>query len=190
MVSKLSSSELSPIAIRNAQPSDIHDLSVLLLHSFNHGLGEGSNRWMQMLIRLSIQADLNHRIKTPPLYRATQHQCLVAVRPSSAATILGTVEISVQRYYLWSSSRYVYLSNLAVQTDCRRQGIAYELLQRCELVGKTWGLGDMYLHVREDNRAARQLYEKCGYEVQRIDFNLASFLLHQAQPLFLHKKLK
>ncbi|MEM9213470.1 MAG: GNAT family N-acetyltransferase [Cyanobacteria bacterium P01_F01_bin.150] len=190
MVSKLSSSELSPIAIRNAQPSDINDLSVLLLHSFNHGLGESNNRWMQMLIQLSIQADLNHRINTPSRYQSTQHRCLVAVNPSDENTILGTVEVSIQRHYLWSSSRYVYLSNLAVQTNYRRQGIAYELLQRCELVGKSWGLGDMYLHVREDNRAARQLYERCGYQIQRIDFNLGSLLLRQAQPLFLHKKLQ
>ena len=190
MVSKLSSPDLSPIIIRNAQPNDVHALSVLLLHSFNHGLGEDNNRWMQMLIRLSIQTDLNYRINQPSRYQTQRHQCLVAVRSSVENSIIGTVEVSIQRHALWSSSKYLYVSNLAVQTDCRRQGIAYELLQRCESLGKTWGLVDMYLHVREDNSVARQLYERCGYTVKRLDFNLGALLLRQSQPLFLHKQLE
>ena len=190
MVSKLSSPDLSSIIIRNAQSHDVHALSILLLHSFNHGLGEDNNRWMQLLIRLSIQTDLNYRINQPSHYQTQHHQCLVAVRPSVENTIIGTVEVSIQRHTFWSSSKYLYISNLAVQTDCRRQGIAYELLQRCELLGKAWGLVDIYLHVREDNIVARQLYERCGYQVKRLDFNLGALLLRQSQPLFLHKKLE
>ena len=188
MLPKLSSPELSPIIIRTARPNDIHALSTLLLYSFNHGLGESHNRWMQGLIRLSIQTDLTHRINTSS-HQTPQNQCLVAVHASKQNTIVGTVEVSIQRDYPWSSSKYLYLSNLAVQSECRRQGIAYELLQRCESLGKEWGMVDLYLHVREDNRAARKLYERCGYRVKRLDFNLGSLLLQQAQPLFLHKKL-
>ena len=182
-------SELSSIVIRKAQPKDIQALSKLLLHSFNHGLGEEHNRWMQTLIQLSIQTDLNYRLNAPSRHQQPQHQCLVAVDASNKDTILGTAEIAIQRYYFWSSSQYVYLSNLAVRAECRRQGIAYELLQRCEAVGKQWGLEDMYLHVRENNVAARRLYERCGYRLKRVDFNLGSLILGQAQPLFLHKEL-
>ena len=183
-------SELSSIVIRNAQPKDIQTLSRLLLHSFNHGLGEDQNRWMQTLIRLSIQADLSYRINPPSRYRQPQQQCLVAVHSSDKNKIIGTAEISIQRFHLWSSSQYVYLSNLAVQTECRRQGVAYELLQHCEALGKQWGLVDISLHVRENNVAARRLYERCGYRLKRVDFNLGALILQQPQPLFLHKRLQ
>lgn len=183
-------SELSSIVIRNAHSKDIQSLAMLLLHSFNHGLGEENNRWMQTLIRLSIQADLSYRLNRPFRHYEAPLQCLVAVQPSDENIIMGTVELSVQQQNLWSSSKYLYLSNLAVQPDFRRQGVAYELLKHCEMVGKKWGLLDMSLHVREDNTAARQLYERCGYRTNRVEFNLGSLILRQPQPLFLCKQLK
>lgn len=181
-------SQLSSTLIRNAQLDDIHTLSSLLLYSFNHGLGEENHKWIQTLIRLSIQADLTYRIKAAK-HSSHRQQCMVAVQSSERNRIIGTVELSTQHYNLWSSSKYLYVSNLAVHKDYRRQGIGYELLQHCEVLGKQWGLVDMYLHVRENNTAARQLYERCGYRVKRMDFNLGSLLLQQAQPLFLHKHL-
>lgn len=188
MVSHLPSPDLSPIVIRQAQPNDVDALSILLLNSFNHGLGEKNNQWIQMLIRLSIQADLTYRINTLSRYQADRHRCLVAMRSSVNNTIVGTAEVSIH-HNIWTPSKYLYLSNLAVQADYRRQGIAYELLQRCESVGTSWGLSDICLHVRENNMAARQLYKRCGYQIKRLDFNFGSLLLRQAQPLFLHKQL-
>jgi ribosomal-protein-alanine acetyltransferase len=52
------------------------------------------------------------------------------------------------------------LLNLAVAPECRRQGIARELLGRwLEEVG-----GEIYLEVRESNRAAQKLYEVMGFQ--------------------------
>ena len=57
-----------------------------------------------------------------------------------------------------------YVSNVAVDPDCRRMGIADALI--CEIVSraKALELSFVTLEVRESNAPARRLYEKHGFE--------------------------
>jgi len=104
---------------------------------------------------------------------------------------VGTVEISLKTPPPWQSphARYLYLSNLAVHSNYRRQGAAQKLLQTCDRVALGWGFQDLYLHVLESNHAARRLYLRSGYHVLRAETSLTSWLLGKPRQLFMHKSL-
>jgi ribosomal protein S18 acetylase RimI-like enzyme len=166
-------------------------------------------RWVYPLFRAGIYEDLKSRFHS----RSAHYACLVAVKPmlkgqavselagratpsalmlaSRGDALMGTVELSLKTPSLlhpWHT-KYLYLSNLAVKTDYRRQGVAQQLLQTCERIARDWGFSDLYLHVLENNYQARRLYWKAGYRVSRIEVNPLTLLLGQPRQLFLHKRL-
>ena len=65
-----------------------------------------------------------------------------------------------------------YITNVAVLAAARRQGIAEKLLTALLDFAKEKGLKFLTLEVRKSNKAARSLYEKCGYKTvgERRDF--------------------
>ena len=56
-----------------------------------------------------------------------------------------------------------HLSLLAVQPECRRQGVAGRLLRWLEASARTAGIHAVHLEMRASNHAARQFYEGIGY---------------------------
>lgn len=169
-------------------------------------------QWLYPLLRAGIYEDLRSRLHT----RGPNYACLVAVSPAlrgslvkadlaervtpaalnllagKGDTLVGTVEINLKpasALQPWRS-KYLYLSNLAVQADYRRQGVAQQMLQICEQIALDWGFNDLYLHVLENNHPARRLYWQAGYRVRRIEVNPLTLLLGQSRQLFLHKQLQ
>jgi ribosomal protein S18 acetylase RimI-like enzyme len=161
--------------------------------------------WMYPLFWVGIYEDLRNR-----LYSKTKHYaCLVAVGIPGAGNIskassphatsasedrnlvVGTVELARRSYPLFHPriGHCLYISNLAVETEYRRRGIAYQLLSACEHMALEWGYQDLYLHVLEDNHAARRLYTKVGYKLQGTEAGLSSWLLGHPRQLFLRKSL-
>eukprot|EP00472_Partenskyella_glossopodia_P006771 CAMPEP_0197540338 /NCGR_PEP_ID=MMETSP1318-20131121/65467_1 /TAXON_ID=552666 /ORGANISM="Partenskyella glossopodia, Strain RCC365" /LENGTH=413 /DNA_ID=CAMNT_0043099287 /DNA_START=59 /DNA_END=1297 /DNA_ORIENTATION=+ len=63
----------------------------------------------------------------------------------------------------------LYASTLAVSKDCRRQGIAKQLMNASEKLAARWGQEYLYLHVLKPNIDAQLLYFKCGYELVKED---------------------
>lgn len=55
------------------------------------------------------------------------------------------------------------LLNIAVSKNFRRTGIAEMLMKSFEKELLSFGVGTVFLEVREGNVPARSLYEKCGY---------------------------
>jgi ribosomal protein S18 acetylase RimI-like enzyme len=110
---------------------------------------------------------------------------------TSGDRAIGTIEISLKTPPPWQSPHtpYLYVSNLAVHLDCRRQGVAQQLLQTCDRVAVSWGFQDIYLHVLESNHQARRLYVRSGYRLLRAETSLGSWLLGRPRQLFLHKSL-
>lgn len=159
--------------------------------------------WLHPLLRKGIYEDLRSRLHS----KQTHYACLVAVKrgpaaesravhlptaaPVSQEQIIGTVEIALRPHHFYQPhrDRHLYLSNLAVQAEYRRQGIAQQLLQTCERIALDWGFQDLYLHVLENNHQARRLYLRTGYRLKRIDSSLSSWLLKRPRQLFLHKHL-
>lgn len=181
-----------PFFVRTVRQPDLLNLAELLARSFHSQ--EGVLGWLYPVLRVGIYEDLRSRLQTPKRYYA----CLVAVLAdgTQAATeigdrLIGTVEISLRRPSLnpFCSDRYLYLSNLAVKEDYRRQGVAQELLQTSERVALDWGFQDLYLHVLENNHRARRLYWKAGYRLKSIDANPLGWVLGRPRQLLLHKRL-
>mmetsp|Transcript_232 Transcript_232/g.522 ORF Transcript_232/g.522 Transcript_232/m.522 type:complete len:290 (+) Transcript_232:162-1031(+) len=56
------------------------------------------------------------------------------------------------------------LSNLAVGSEARGQGLGQQMVQQCEDAAKSWGFGEMLLLVEASNVAAVSLYKKLGYQ--------------------------
>ncbi len=52
---------------------------------------------------------------------------------------------------------------LAVHPDARRKGEARALLHEVEALARARGAKEMFLEVRDDNLAAKQLYDSAGY---------------------------
>jgi ribosomal protein S18 acetylase RimI-like enzyme len=187
--------------VRTVRQQDLANLSEVLASSFHPQTGVWS--WLYPLLRAGIYEDLRTRLHAKTPY----HVCLVAVRRSLASPInremqatygtgigdrpIGTVEISLRTHQPWSfpHSRYLYLSNLAVRAEYRRQGIAQQLLQTCERVALDWGFQDLYLHVLENNLSARRLYLKAGYQVQQAGNSIGSLLFGRPRQLLLRKRL-
>lgn len=161
------------MTVRAAQLKDVTSLAEILADSFHSRVG--MMRWFYPLFRMGIQEDLRSRLRSLP----ADYLCLVAGKGVGGTYQLsGTVEMTLRSAYPFQprKSQYLYLSNLAVRTDCRRQGIAQRLLAACEQIALEWGFQALYLHVLENNHQARRLYFKMGYHLQQVDPDLSSLL--------------
>jgi ribosomal protein S18 acetylase RimI-like enzyme len=174
--------------VRPAGITDLQQVADVLASSFYPPLGW--QRWFYPLLRFSIYEDLKQRIQG-----GHQHyQCLTAIAPDRSShqqVVVGTVEISCRQPSLWTLNRHrhVYLSNLAVQEGCRRQGVARKLLSAAEQLSIDWGFREMYLHVMADNTRARLLYKNMGYQLHQVEPTLFSLLSLQPSRLLLKKVL-
>lgn len=178
------------LTVRVAQQEDLAELVEILSDSFYPR--QGIMRWLAPLLRLGIYEDLRRRL-TPT---SSDYIFLVAIlssgKPASAGSqIIGTVEISLRsaNAFLLHSSHYPYLSNLAVRSEYRRQGIAQNLLSSSEELLQSQGFQDLYLHVLENNYPARNLYFKAGYRLQQADPLWYSWLFRRPRRLLLHKRI-
>ncbi|MEM6445324.1 MAG: GNAT family N-acetyltransferase [Cyanobacteria bacterium P01_D01_bin.123] len=113
------------------------------------------------LLRAGVREDLKRRLQRD----SSQYYCLGAW---TSAGLIGTVEIGLRRSRdRGGVRRYPYIANLAVLPRYRRRGAARQLLHAAEDVAKAWGCERIYLHVMEDNRAARRLYHHLDYRLWR-----------------------
>lgn len=182
------------LQVRPARQPDIGALADVLASSFHQQ--SGWMAWLYPVLRLGIYEDLRSRLRSPN----QPYVCLVAVdrRPANPASgsperdrIVGTVEMSLRNNYLWRSrsSQELYISNLAVQTPYRRQGVGQKLLQVCEQVAQDWEFQTLSLHVLETNQQARGLYHKLGYQCCSVETGLKTWILAQPRRFLMKKSL-
>ena len=180
-----------PVTIRTAQENDIHQLTDIVTKSFYPP--EKSWRWLYNLWKFSIHEDLRHRLHL----NSPEYECFVATikifdGDDEQELLVGTVEIAIrsQLYFAKKNNKsYPYISNLAIHSEYRRQGIANKLLKQCEQTALEWGLSDICLHVLENNYPAQQLYQKNGYQLAQIDSTMISWLFNRPKRCFLIKSL-
>ncbi len=178
----------SPYKVRVAAAQDLHQLADILTRSFYPPTSW--RQWAFPFLRFSIYEDLKQRLNAATAH----HACLAAVIIGPTTTsewLVGTVEVAPRRYPLWVNRqpRQLYLSNLAVRENARRQGVARHLLAACEETAHTWGFRELYLHVMEDNVSARRLYRQAGYQIQYAETTLLSLLGARPRRLLLRKSL-
>lgn len=84
--------------------------------------------------------------------------------------LLGYVTVEVRTPTpFFQQVRECHITEIFVRKDARRQGIAAELLDTAEDWGRVRGCELLDLYVDEGNQAARALYEKRGYAVERYN---------------------
>ena len=192
----------SSLTLRRARLTDLQDLTDLLTHSF-HGQSK-QPFWLQSILRFSIQEDLRQRLQSSN----AQQTCWVAIQTPTEdhdqgnvrPQLVGTVEIGQRspltlgwplniETWLTPNQTFLYISNLAIAENHRRQGIAQTLLQRCEQTAITWQQPELYLHVLESNQAARNLYKRMGFGFERIDPSIESLLFNRDRRQLWRKQL-
>ncbi len=200
--------------IRIAKPQELRSITEILTNSFYSR--QGIMGWAYPFLRLGIYEDLLNRIRSKSGHYLCLVALVVRDAESTnmrEQNLVGTVEISMrsrsgtnflshQQNLVLSPSgtdvlslnpwpldnfEYVYLSNLAVDSDYRRLGIAKQLLNCCEHTALEWGFCDLYLHVLENNDTARRLYDGAGYRLQEVEWTLGSLLFKQPRKLLLRK---
>ncbi|MBV5257920.1 GNAT family N-acetyltransferase [Synechococcus moorigangaii CMS01] len=174
------------LSIRPATTEDARTLATVLTRSFHRY--DGALGWLTPLLRLGVYEDLSQRLKQ----NKEHHVCFVAaLQTTTSQDIVGMVEISVR--YLQAvaiaPTKVPYISNLAVNPQYRRLGIARRLLTRCETQVRYWNYCSVALHVLENNEAAKQLYLSCGYDVKYAERPLSAWLLQRPRRLFVQKDL-
>ncbi|MBD2259224.1 GNAT family N-acetyltransferase [Pseudanabaena sp. FACHB-2040] len=180
--------------VRSARLEDLPQLTEILTSSFY--VRTGWMGWLYPLLKLGISEDLRQRLRS----QNPHYACLAVIRqilPVQMAThtycdcVTGTIELS-QRYALpWQpiKPQHLYISNLAVHSEFRRQGVAQLLLKTCESIALEWGFDDLYLHVMEDNLQARQLYRKAGFHLVQSKSSGLPWLRPYPRRLLMHKPL-
>ena len=179
------------IRVRAARSEDLPRIVAVLLSSF-YPKAEAT-QWLYWLMRIGIKEDIKTRLKAA----SNQYACLVAARiepepkRSQAGTVIGTIEISQRTCEAWRffPPRRAYLSNLAIDRTCRRQGAAKQLLHTCETVALSWGFHRTYLHVMANNQAAQRLYEQAGYRPCEVSNPILAGLGLRPERLLLSKQL-
>jgi ribosomal protein S18 acetylase RimI-like enzyme len=175
------------LVIRAVEARDLKSLTEVITHSFHPR--RGLLYWFHPLLKLGIYEDLRSRLRSI----STHQKCLVASRvidrvSGQVEEIVGTVEITM-RLCPNLDDRYPYISNLAVSNSYRRQGVAKQLLLKCEQIARDWGYQDISLHVLEDNYPARRLYFDSGYRLYSVDFTFGSWFFKHPRRMLLRKQL-
>lgn len=89
--------------------------------------------------------------------------------------VVGTVTVSRKQLAPASHARKepaIYLANLTVLPEERRQGTADRLMDEAERTARRWHSNLIYLNVDNANQPARRLYNARGYRKVREDKSL------------------
>lgn len=77
--------------------------------------------------------------------------------------IIGNASLIPFRHY---GQRIYLIANVATHPDHRRQGIARALTQKTMELARERGSQELWLHVRDDNPGAIQMYKNMGFEIR------------------------
>lgn len=175
--------------IRRAHVTDLPALTQILSQAFH--TPQVRQSWFYPLLHWSMQTDLRQRLTQNAPYQ-------INLVVEAAGILHGTVELGPRPLIPWqplapetprSSPHYLYLSNLAVAVQSRRQGIATRLIETCEKFTQAWGFTGLYLHVLKSNQTACNLYGRAGYQIIQDEALWEAWLLRRPPCLFLHKVL-
>ncbi|HEX8371921.1 MAG TPA: GNAT family N-acetyltransferase [Chthoniobacterales bacterium] len=103
---------------------------------------------------------------------ATAHHFLFNIREPVSGENVGVVWLADDRE---NSPRGGFIYELSIAESHRRTGLAQAAMKAIEEKARGMGIDTLRLHVFGQNRPARLLYEKLGYET--TDINMAKRLL-------------
>jgi GNAT superfamily N-acetyltransferase len=172
------------ISIRLARQHDVASMANVLVTCFYDPQPTYlfMPKWFRQLIIWSISFDLNVRL----LDSSSRYACLISESDDKEA--IATIEISLRDLH-GKTGKYScpYISNLAVHPEWRRRGVAAQLLRSSEQTSLKWGFRQIFLHVLENNQPALNLYRNLGYQLDKIDPELGSWIFNSPRRLLLKK---
>lgn len=98
-----------------------------------------------------------------------QVQVFVAMREGR---VLGTVSLHLGHFSTWNNNWYGHVEDLIVDAGERRQGVAWSLLSHVAGVAREEKLSRLELHTLNENKAARAMYEKLGFQTSSVVYDL------------------
>jgi len=116
------------------------------------------------LIKLWSKAKLSYR----PRVRDSRN-AIVAQMKANPDYFLGAFENNrlVGTVVISNDLRKGWINRLAVDPECRRHGIAAELIAQAEKALRRHGIKIFAAQIEDDNTASKQLFKKCGYVEHR-----------------------
>jgi ribosomal protein S18 acetylase RimI-like enzyme len=156
--------------IENCKYADLNVVSDIIMDSFY----DGKVGWRRLL----KLAELNRLQLNFPYVDTDLHRMLVAVMTSSPddtikvseRIVVGFVDVDARPCKPEIKLPRPYLSDLAVDPNYRRRGIAQALIETCEEFVQNIPKKELYIRVEETNEAAVEMYinklnyETCGME--------------------------
>ena len=76
---------------------------------------------------------------------------------------VGWISLVFMPKISWTDSGFIYVDELWVQDDYRKQGIATALMKKADEMKEELSAVGVRLYVNINNPTAKALYEKCGY---------------------------
>jgi len=143
------------VEIEAASVADLAEASQLVVESF-----------FGLAAPMAIAVTLGEHSRLAKNHGVPDHVQLVARCSGSCSGIVGYVDLDARPH---RDPHRPYVSDLAVRPDCRRRGVATQLLLHCERVARDWGHRGIFLKVDADRRGALQLYANLGYELLHND---------------------
>ena len=116
--------------------------------------------------RLYQLAELNRLQNNFPYVETDIHQMLVAMANNR---VVGFVDIDARPCKTTPKLPRPYLSDLCIDPEYRRQGLAQTLVLECESFIQSIPREELFIRVEESNEAAVAMYQKLGYGVQSKD---------------------
>jgi ribosomal protein S18 acetylase RimI-like enzyme len=99
---------------------------------------------------------------------------LIGHLADNTAVVYGAFDDEELVAFIWAyvhpfrEETRMYVSEIRVKEEYRKQGIGSQLLRQVEDKAKEIGLHTIYLHAEAGNMDARRFYESCGYVEERI----------------------
>jgi ribosomal-protein-alanine acetyltransferase len=125
---------------------------------------------LTLLIRAATVADLpammvlDKRVPTAAHWSAAHHEALFRASDPERVALILKEEAELQGFVI---ARVVAedweVENIVVTGSARRRGLGTRLLGELLSLARAKGAAAVFLEVRESNRAARALYEKCAF---------------------------
>ncbi len=167
--------KVKPFIIRNASPSEFHQIGQLMVEVYS-GL-EGFPKADQQPSYYQTLANIGEFTKNPDT------ELLIAV--SDTNTILGGVLYFGDMQYYGSGGLAPSINNasgfrlLAVSTSARGLGVGKALSIECITKAKGKGHKQVLIHSTKFMKPARHMYKKLGFKrYQELDFNQSGLSVH------------
>lgn len=165
----------SGIGIRGCEYAELNPVSDMILESFyEEKVKKGP--WK----RVYKLAELNRLQQNYPYQDTDMHQMLVAFEKATD-TVVGFVDIDARPCKTKIKLPRPYLSDLCVNPDFRRRGIANRLVKACEEFTNQIPRPELWIRVKGDNNAAIEMYKNLDYSIIGQDENDAAILLLHKQ---------